>query len=168
MIRPHRAARMAGRTRSVIAITEQDHGLELLRQSSGACPEIGVGGGPPVLLTSTPMAPSSASMRAYGRLHHGEVGEILLERHRPAAADEDRVASPRRPHRRCPPRPPRAPRAPAPGRWRAELAAGAVHQRHLVFETQIQVQLLSDAIVKARTIEKQKLSLFIALKDKKS
>src|SRR5271156_3268070 len=48
--RPHFRARIPGKIRSVIAITDRTIAWNCFDQSAGSCPAAGVGGGPPVLL----------------------------------------------------------------------------------------------------------------------
>ncbi|MEH2492800.1 hypothetical protein V1280_008739 [Bradyrhizobium sp. AZCC 2230] len=64
MILPKPRRRIPGRTRSVIDTTDKTMLSKCLHQSAASCPCAGVGGGPPVLFTSTSTDPSSFSIRA--------------------------------------------------------------------------------------------------------
>src|ERR1700680_5139817 len=62
IIRPHARAFMLGSTRSVIAITESTIAWKCLLQRFGSWPAAGVGGGTPVILTSTSTGPKRPSI----------------------------------------------------------------------------------------------------------
>src|SRR6202022_5201395 len=57
IILPQARAFMLGSTRSVIAMTESTIAEKCLLHKLGSCPAAGVGGGPPVILTSTSTGP---------------------------------------------------------------------------------------------------------------
>ena len=61
MMRPHPRSRIPGSTASVIAMTETAMLVKNRYQSSGGCPDAGVGGGLPVMLTTISISPSCRS-----------------------------------------------------------------------------------------------------------
>src|SRR5258708_17050748 len=62
IILPHARAFILGSTRSVIAITESTIAEKCLLQRFGSWPAAGVGGGPPVIFTSTSTGPKRPSI----------------------------------------------------------------------------------------------------------
>ena len=64
MMRPHLRCRIAGNTRSATAIMESTISSKCRRHSPGSWSIAGVGGGPPVMLTTISTEPISRSMRS--------------------------------------------------------------------------------------------------------
>src|SRR6202040_1231478 len=62
IILPHPRAFILGSTRSVIAMTESTIAEKVLLHRVGSRPAAGVGGGPPVILTSTSTGPKCPSI----------------------------------------------------------------------------------------------------------
>src|ERR1700694_2643063 len=76
IILPQARAFMLGSTRSVMAMTESTMAAKCLLQRLGSWPAAGVGGGPPVVLTSTSTGARAPLNGADVFVNRGEIGKV--------------------------------------------------------------------------------------------